>query len=400
MLSTLLGMRASISGFSPLSAGLIMSGYFVGYIIGTYQCPGLIRRFRHIRVYAAMAALGSITALLHGLFVNPWIWGGLRVLSGICMVGLYMVIESWLNEQSPTHVRGKVFAVYMTVTLLAMAMGQFLILVGDIHALSLFALASMLFSLGLVPVTFTRVREPESVPRAHLGFGHLHEVAPLAVGGAFIAGICASALLSMGPIFAQRVGLSTAATALFMSTTIFGGAVLQWPVGHLSDTRDRRKILAGTSFAAALSAAGIYVAIHYLPVAAYAGGFVYGGLLFSIYSLSAAHMNDHLRREEVLEATGGLLLVYGVGAALGPALAGLFMDTFRPGMLLFFFSTALVILGCYAVYLIRRDDDIPTEAQEPFVPMTRTTPAALEMYPRIEVQLELGEAPASAQRST
>ncbi|MBA2409094.1 MAG: MFS transporter [Gammaproteobacteria bacterium] len=152
-----------------------------------------------------------------------------------------------------------------------------------------------------------------------------------------------------------------------------------------------------TSFAAALSASGIYLAIHYLPVAAYAGGFVYGGLLFSIYALSAAHMNDHLQREDVLEATGGLLLVYGVGAALGPALAGLFMDTFRPGMLLFFFSTALAILGCYAVYLIRRADDIPTEAQEPFVPMTRTTPAALEMYPRTEAQPELDEAPASAE---
>jgi len=244
MLGTLLGMRAGLSGFGPLTAGLIMSGYFVGYIIGTYQCPMLIRRFRHIRVYAAMAALGSIIALLHGLFVNPWIWGGLRVLSGICMVGLYMVIESWLNEQSPTHLRGKVFAVYMTVTLVAMAIGQFLILAGDINSLNLFALASMLFSLGLVPITFTRVREPVSVPRAHLGLRHLHEVAPLAVAGAFICGICASALLGMGPIFAQRVGLSTAGTALFMSITILGGAVLQWPVGHLSDTRDRRKILA------------------------------------------------------------------------------------------------------------------------------------------------------------
>jgi len=393
MLSTLLGVRASLSGFNPLSAGIIMSGYFVGYIIGTYQCPRLIRRFRHIRVYASMAALGSITALLHGLFVNPWIWGGLRILSGICMVGLYMVIESWLNEQSPTHVRGKVFSVYMAVTLMAMAMGQFLILADDITALTLFALASMLFSLGLVPVTLTRVREPESVPSAHLGLKHLHEVAPLAVAGALISGVCASALLGMGPVFAHRVGLSTAATALFMSITILGGAVLQWPVGHLSDTRDRRKILAATSFAAALSASGIYFAILYLPAAAYAGGFVCGGLLFSLYALSAAHMNDHLRREEVLEATGGLLLVYGVGAALGPALAGLFMDTFRPGTLLFFFSTALTILGCYAVYLIRRDDDIPTEAQEPFVSMTRTTPAALEMYPRTEARPELDETP-------
>jgi MFS family permease len=111
MLSTLLGVRATLSGFNPLSAGIIMSRYFVGYIIGTYQCPRLIRRFRHIRVYASMAALGSITALLHGLFVNPWIWGGLRILSGICMVGLYMVIESWLND-ADACARQAVFRLY------------------------------------------------------------------------------------------------------------------------------------------------------------------------------------------------------------------------------------------------------------------------------------------------
>jgi MFS family permease len=251
----------------------------------------------------------------------------------------------------------------------------------------------MLFSLGLVPVTLTRVRKPESVPRGHLGLRHLHDVAPLAVESALLSGMSASALIGMGPVFAQRSGLSAAGTALFMSVTIVGGALLQWPIGHLSDTRDRRKILRAVSVVAALSALGVYLAIGYLLAAAYVLSFVYGGLRFSIYALSAAHMNDHLRPGEVLEATGGLLLVYGIGAAAGPALAGLFMNAFTPGTLLLFFSSILTVLSCYAVYWIRRSTDIPTEAQEPFVSMMRTTPAALEMYPQTEAQPELEEVP-------
>lgn len=359
---------ASLAGFDPLATGLIVSDYFIGYIVGTYQCARLIRHFRHIRVYAAMVALGSASALLYGLIVNVFVCAGLRVMTGICMVGVYIVIESWLNEQSLQHLRGKVFAVYMSVTLLAMAARQFLMLTADVQALHLLALASMLFSLGLVPITLTRVREPESVPHAVESQAPVcHRAGGLGQRAADLWDVRQRADRD-GNGTRSAPGCPTAGTVLFMSVTIAGGALLQWLIGHLSNARDRRNVLALVRFTAAASALAIFAALDYWSPAAYAISFVYGGLLFPIYALSAAYMNDHLQREDILEATEGLLLVYGAGPAMRPAFVGLFMDVFKPGTFLFFFAGMLALLGYYAAYLIRRRTELPSRRRSRLCP--------------------------------
>ena len=396
LLGTLLGIRAQLEGFSNSSIGALMAAYYLGYVMGTFLAPALIRRVGHIRSFAALAAIGSASVLCYGLIVHPVAWAGLRIITGIAVVGVYTVVESWLNEQAPHHTRGQIFAIYMVVTLLSLAAGQYLILTGDPGALALFAVASMLFTLGLVPIAATRIHAPQPLAAPSVSLTHLFWLAPLAACGAFIAGIASSAFWSLGAVFAQRVGLSEEGIALFMSATIVGGALLQWPIGRLSDHYSRRFMLTLVSFTAALVALLVLRVMHASLAALTACAFLYGGLMFSVYSLSVAHMNDRLSAPgDVLDATRGLLLIFGMGSIAGPAIGGPLMDRFGPGTIPAYSAATLGLLGLLGLLRLIWAAPIPLIEQGRFVLMVRTTPVVLEMLPQTDAQPELDLPPPS-----
>jgi predicted MFS family arabinose efflux permease len=263
----------------------------------------------------------------------------------VCLVGLYIVVESWLNVVAHSAQRGKVFAAYMAVSGIAMALGQWLILVGDRFGFVPFAIASILFSFALLPITLNRVDAPEPTAAPTMGLVKLFRISPIGVMGAIASGLLSGAFYSLGHVFGQRVGFSVVGIATFMGATILGGAAFQWPVGHLSDRHDRRWVLFGVCVAgAAVALASFYFALE--SESALIGlGIIYGGLTFTIYGLSVAHVNDLIDRDRVLEITGGLLLLHGVGAAIGPTIAGGLMDLMGPGSLLLYFTGVLILLA-------------------------------------------------------
>ncbi|HEY0719713.1 MAG TPA: MFS transporter [Gammaproteobacteria bacterium] len=383
-LSTLLGVRAGIEQFGPEITGVVMAAYFLGFIVGNYLCPPLIRRVGHIRAFAAMAAVVTAAALLHALLVHPSIWFVLRIITGTCMMGLYMVVESWLNAITPNERRGQVFAVYMATTLVALAAGQYLIIAGEVTSVRPFALAAIFLALALVPVAVTRIDQPLAVAAPHLSLRTLYAVAPLGAVGALFAGIATGAFWGMGPLFAHRVGLTSEGVAVFMSITIFGGALLQWPIGRLSDSSDRRRVLALVCLGAIGTALVSYTFALNNHAMLYFSAFFYGGFAFTLYSLSVAITNDHLAREQVLEASRSLLLLHGIGASTGPALAGVLMAQLGPGSLPIFFAVALGPLALYAFMQIRIR--LPVIPFERFKPMTgEITQMLLRMIQRNEM---------------
>ncbi len=388
LLGTLLGLRAEMEAFTGSQIGMVMSAFFAGYVIGSYWCPKLIQRFGHIRAFTAMAALAATTVMIHPLAVNPVAWVLLRVVTGFCMLGLYMVIESWLNEQVEHHRRGKVFAVYMTTNLVALGLGQFLILPYGAQGTTTFMLAALLFTLGLVPVALTNVREPTPVVAPKLGLRHLFEISPLGVAGGFISGLGNGAFWGMGAVFASRIGLAPSHVAFFMSALILGGALLQFPIGQLSDRYDRRRVLTVVAFISAAVAVLAYTFAGISEAGLIMAAVLYGGFSFAVYSLSVAHLNDHIQPGEVLEATRGLLLLNGIGAALGPMLAGATMEVLGARSLPLFWGLCFGALGTFAVVRMRISAPIPAEEQADFVPLSRTSPIALEMDPRAELEPE------------
>ncbi|MBS3746297.1 MAG: MFS transporter [Wenzhouxiangellaceae bacterium] len=383
LLGTLLGVRGQLEGFSPTALGLIMSGYFAGFVVGTLLIPRLIRQAGHVRVFATLASLASVATLLHGLYVTPGLWFALRLLSGICIVGLYIAIESWLNERAGNEERGHILSAYMTTTLIGLGFGQVLLMAGAAENLELFALASVLLSLGLVPVAMTRVAEPPIVPASRLGLAKLYSVSPLGVVGCIFAGVGSGAFWGLAPVFATVIGLDKAGVATFMGLTILGGIVMLWPVGRLSDHRDRRAVLTWACALAALGAVATAVAVALGQGTAWimAGGFVYGSFAFSMYSLAAAHTNDHLDRSHVLEVTSTLQLLWAAGAIVGPIFAGLLMQRFGPQALMFSIGASALVPALFACWRMTVSAPIPVAEQAEFVPQFATSPAALEMYP-------------------
>jgi MFS family permease len=389
LLGTLVGVRANQEQFDPAVIGIIQTFYFLGYVLGTYFCLSLIKRVGHIRVFATMAALGSAAAISYGLWVQPFFWAILRMISGISMVGLYMAIESWLNEQSPHHSRGKIFATYMSITLIALGLSQFLLLIEDSSGFIRFALATMLFSLALIPVALTQTVEHKLITAPRTKLKDLYFISPLGVMAALVAGLASSAFWGMGAVFAYNIGLSATGISAFMSTVIFGGALLLWPIGQLSDRWDRRDVLILVSFAGAVAALGIFTSVDSSLMVLLLFAFLYGGVSFSIYALAVSHLNDHLKAGEVLEATRGILLIYGIGSAVGPMAAGFCMATWGAHTLLEYFAVILALLGLFGIYRTQHGAPIPAEEQGEFVPMVRTSPAALEMYPEADLEPEL-----------
>ena len=281
---TLLGVRAGIEGFAAQTVGLLMAAYYAGYAAGSLYVPVLVRRAGHIRTFAALASVASAAPLLHALYVAPWTWTVLRSVSGFCFVGLFMVVESWLNDKATNATRGTILSIYMIVNLTALAAGQLLLVLADPADYQLFALSSVLVSLALVPVALTRSAAPVPLKTARLGLGRLYAVSPLGVVGSFGAGLVQGAFWGRAPRFGQSIGLSTAGIAAFISLTIVGGVLLQWPVGRLSDRFDRRTVitvscfaLAGVSLALGLAAARGVELRWLLGLAVF-----YGGLSFPL----------------------------------------------------------------------------------------------------------------------
>jgi MFS family permease len=383
LLFTALALRAGIAAFSTAATGLVMSAYFAGFVLGTYACPALIRHAGHVRAFAAMASIASTMPILHALVVHPVAWGVLRLVSGVCLVGLYMVIESWLNALAPNEQRGRIFASYMAVTLVAMAIGQFLILAGDTPGFLPFALTSVLLSFALVPITLTRVREPQAVQPPHFSLRTLYALSPLGVMGAIASGLLNGAFYSMGALFAQRVGFSATGIAAFMSATILGGALLQWPIGHYSDRRDRRAVTGGVCAISAGLAVLAFFAAHWSEPVLIAIGFLYGGFVFTLYGLSVAHVNDLVERTALLETSGGLLLLHGIGAAAGPAAAGVLMGALGPGSLMLYFAVVLTLTAAFAAWRLRVAPRSIPGGRHDYVPMVTSSQAALKLDPRV-----------------
>jgi MFS family permease len=354
LLFSAIGAQADSAQFPVFVTGLVMSAYFAGYICGTFACPAIIRRVGHIRAFAAMASVASTLPILHALWIDPWFWGFLRFVTGVCLVGLLLVVESWLSVVAQSHQRGKVFAVYMAVGGVAMALGQWMILLGDRFGFIPFAMVSVLFSFALLPITLTPVQEPEPTATPKLSLLELFATSPIGVLASVASGMLVGAFYSLGHVFAQRVGFSEVGVATFMAAAILGGAAFQWPVGHLSDTYDRRWVLFWVCIAGAVVAAtGFYLALG-SEVALIALGIVYGGLTFTLYGLCIAHVNDLIDRSRVLEVTGGLLLLHGIGATIGPTVAGAMMELTGPGSLLLYFVIVLLMLALGTWHYIRK----------------------------------------------
>lgn len=355
----LLLVRASLEDFSPAGIALVSSGYFMGFIAGCLTAPALIRKLGPVGSVAVFATAAAAAAFGHELIVEPLAWGGLRLVTGFCFSGFYMVVESWINAAVGNATRGRTLALYRAVDLGATTLGQFLLPLADARGPILFALVATLILLSQVPIALApRPDRAAEVEAARLDLRRLYRTSPLALWGAAAMGMSSAGFWSLAPVFVERDGHGSAGVALFIACGILGGAAFQWPLGWLSDRRDRRWVMIGAALLAGASAAASALApADDLSLRAGLAG-LFGGFSFPIYALAAAHANDRAGPGEFVAVSGGLLLVFAVGGTVGPILAALAVDGMgRVGL----FGFSAVVYGLLALHAGRRMTVRPTD---------------------------------------
>ncbi|MCJ8142446.1 MFS transporter [Ancylobacter sp. A5.8] len=356
--NTLLPLRGAFEGFSAVELGLLGSSYYLGFVTGCLLVPHLVRRSGHIRAFAALTAGVVASMMAHPLFIDPFVWYGLRAITGFCFAGLYLVIESWLNDRATNQTRGFVMSAYVIVDYAALTAGQMMITLYPVRGFELFALATILFAMATLPVAMTSAGQPAPIETARIRIWHLLKAAPVAVVGCFAIGLTNGSLWSLGPIFGIGRGLTSDGAATFMSAAVVAGAVAQWPIGYISDRMDRRRILAALMVGALL--AGIALGVFQFGLLGLCIlALFYGALSLPAYSLAAAHAYDRTLPAEAVETAAGLLLAYGIGSVVGPSVASFGMMHYGPGALFLFTAASHTFLLLFVVWSLTFRDRPP-----------------------------------------
>jgi MFS family permease len=391
---SLLGVRAVQEKFSLTSIGFMMSGYFVGYFLGAKYITTIISRVGHIRAFAAFASIASAAILAHSIFVNPLTWFFLRLFTGVSMVSIYTITESWLNDRSSNKNRGSVLSLYMLIIYASMGVGMFLLNFSSPQNFEPFILISLLMSMALIPILMSKRKAPTFKKIQGMSLKELYETSPLGVFGAFNYGLVQAALFTMLAVYAASMNFSIFEISIVTFLLSISGAISQWPIGKLSDMFDRRLVLIYSTFAAAFfGLCAIFSAGQmYLPdgLASSKFWFYIFVILFAVVSLPMfaiilAYTNDYIPKEKFVVAGAGLQTAFGLGAMSGPFLCSMLMSFVGPNgfwMFLIFFHTVIGLFGVYRMRVRKRVEENPDSS---FTPMPESiTPVGMELNPQTE----------------
>ena len=388
----LLGTRAPEAGFTNIATGIVMSGYFAGIFVGSIVVPHILARVGHVRVFGAMSAIASSAVLVHVVFLDPSVWTSMRFASGFSFAGMYIVCESWLNEKATNETRGQLLSLYMITNLGGMTAGQLMISLGQPDSSGLFLLASIMVSIAVVPILVTAGTAPSFEAPDRISFRRLVQVSPLAVVGMVFVGIAVSMLFGMGSVYGRSIGLNNTQVGYFMASITLGTLALQYPIGRLSDRFDRRVVIFGVAVIAgiAISIAGFFGADQFISL--FILMLVFGGLLFSLYSLFIAHANDYLPPSQMVAMSSGLLMVNSAGAVLGSPLAATVIEIVGVKGFLPSIGAFLFLLAGFVIYRMSMRSAVPAEAQGVFVAIPdASTGVAVNLSPEVEWVMDQDE---------
>jgi len=364
--TTLLPLAADRFYFTDFEIGAISSSYFVGMVLGCLGAPIVIMRAGHIRAFAALVSLMSAAAILHPVIIDPYAWMIIRVISGFSLAGFYMIVESWLNESASNENRGTVMSIYIVILFGALMAGQISIATMNIASFIPFAIASVMVSIAVMPVSLTTSTQPAPITLVRFRPAQLYKNSPAAFIGVLFVGSSQGALLTLSSLYGSQIGLSTKQAAFYAAAIVGGGLIAQWPVGRLSDRVDRRLVIAGLGFlTAAVSLAIALFSPSSFPVAILSAVFV-GMVCQPLYAITVAHAFDHAAAEDFVETSSGMLLSFGIGSIAGPLIASLIMSYTGPSGLYIMIVAANVLMVGFILTRIMTREAVSAEAKTDF----------------------------------
>ena len=386
----LLGVRAVYEKFSLISTGIMMSGFYIGYFIGAKNILSLIHRVGHIRVFAAMASSASLVILIHSIYVHPFTWFIARILSGICMVGIYTIVESWLNDRSTNQTRGKVLSIYMIISYVGMGSGMLLLNFQQPESFEPFILISVLMSLSLIPILLTRRKPPSFKKIKNLTISELYKISPLGIVSSVLTGFIHSAVFTLLAVYAASMNFTLTEIGFLTFLLTVSGALAQFPIGYLSDLLDRRKVIAICSL---LGACAAFVLV-FLSSSIFSSPLVkflfyvfivlYAFCSLPLFSLNLSHTNDFISKDKFVAAGAGLQFAFALGATAGPFVCSLFMGYIGPEGFFIFLVFGNSFIGLFALYRMSIRSVVENKDNQ-FFPIPRSiTPMGMELNPAIK----------------
>lgn len=379
LFQTLLPLRAGIEQFSPALVGYLGTIYAIGFVIGCVFGPALVKTVGHIRTFSGVVAIAAAVSLLYPLWPTVFLWLALRFFSGVALAIAYMVIESWLNDQSDNTNRGQVLSIYIIVANVTTMAGQLLVNVASTAGQTLFALVTFLLCLAVVPIALTPTSEPKPIPTARLELKGLLSISPVGTIGCLLVGAVEGAFWTLGPTFGQLRAMSVFEITLLMAAFVLGGTLSQWPLGKLSDHYDRRLVI----LPVALGTVGTGFLIAFWPLtdlrAILALATVHGALMVPLYALCLAHANDNVANDKLVQTSGGLLLIYSIGAAIGPTVAAQLIEYSDESGLFVFISAILAVFVIFILYRLIFGPAYDRLERSPFAPLPKTSQSVFEL---------------------
>ena len=390
----LLGVRSVIEDFNFIATGAMMSGYFVGYFAGANTIPKLVSKVGHIRVFAAFASMASLSILIHVIFVNPIVWTFARFISGFSIVGIFIVMESWLNDRANNRTRGQLLSIYMFITLIGLAIGTLLLNFSSPEKYEPFILISLLLSVALIPILLTKRKAPKFKKLGFIDMKGLYKISPLATLSMFCTGMIHSALFSLGAVYAATMNFTIFEISLLLFLITVSGGIFQLPIGYYSDKKDRRIIIIFCTFFASLFSFLCILSLGENPeimhlaidwesnkIMFFIFVTLYAGMSLPMFTLNLAYINDYIPKEKFVAAGGGMQIIFGIGAMFGPFLCALIMNKYGSNGFFFHLLFFHLIIGMFGMYRItrRRYEDNP---ESTFTPLPRNiTPLGIELDP-------------------
>lgn len=350
---TLLGIRGKIEGFSTTEMAVVMSAYFVGFLIASQRAPAMIRRVGHVRVFAALGSFISAALLLFPVITEPWAWVVLRVVMGFSFCGVYITVESWLNDASTNETRGRAMSLYLIVQMAGIIAAQAVLNTADPGGFLLFIVPSVLVSIAFAPILLTASPAPAFSQTQKMSLARLWRTSPLGCVTVFLLGGIFSAIFGMASVFGAEVDMTVREISIFVAAIYTGGLLCQYPIGWASDRIDRRQLILGVSAVGGIAMLAGPLAVSSFP-ALLVLGFVIGGVANPLYSLAIAYTNDYLTPADMAAASGGMLFINGIGAIGGPLIVGWLMNVIGPGGFFLFLAVLLLANAVYAAWRMTR----------------------------------------------
>jgi len=361
LLTVFISVRLNLEGFSGPLIGTVVAAHSVGFLVGCVIASRIISRLGPVQSFGAFAALMAAATIAFAVAVEPLYWSALRFVTGFTIAGFFVITEGWLNLKIPAAYRGRVFSIYMTSNKIAHGGGQLLLAVADPMGLAHFMISAVCFVLCILPIAAMKGEAPSTAGAKGMSALALWRASPVAVVACLAAGINNTSVVGLGPVYAARIGLSTGEIAMFAAAIQFGNVLLQYPLGRLSDTVDRRHALIVAAGGTAMLAFVLTVWTSPLPGLLLLVAAIYGGLSFTLYPIALAHAADRVSQDQMVAMTSGLMLVWGIGSMIGPIFSSSAMEWWGPQGLFGTVTMGTLGLIVFTLWRIRRRPPPTTE---------------------------------------